>query len=336
MKGWSTTGPPRYSQSPGRGWEIVQQLVLKDSGAADDSAVIRPKLSGVGSGSVGDKSLDKLIVPGRSSGSVDDLATLAKITEQARDSAVADSLAKIGLVAPGSGAGDDYSTAKPSILARDGGAGDDVLTFSKLSTPAAKTDGALSGTGTANFKADPGAPWAINWTSVTTYTFTIPVWTSYIDVVLLGGGASGQTGSGAVGTAGKGGTAGQWYAVRLTRGVDIPWTLITFTVTVGAGGAQAANSDLASPNAGGNSSAVINGVTYTATGGQTTTSTQNGASPGNYTFQGITYTGGTGGTGNAGAPTAPGAAGAGGNGGIFGSRTRGAAGAAGAAWLMVY
>ncbi|MCF8609450.1 hypothetical protein L5G28_04650 [Gordonia sp. HY285] len=74
------------------------------------------------------------------------------------------------------------------------------------------------------------------------------------------------------------------------------------------------------------------GSGLSAAGGAGTTSGQNGASPGNSTFEHVVYTGGAGGAGNAGSPTAPGAAEVGGKDGIFGSRTRGAAGARGQAW----
>ncbi|MCF8610075.1 hypothetical protein L5G28_07850 [Gordonia sp. HY285] len=159
----------------------------------------------------------------------------------------------------------------------------------------------------------------------------VPLWVRWVDVVLLGGGASGQTGSGANASAGDGGNAGAWVTRRFERGVDFNGTP-TLSFSVGAGGAQAPNSDKGGPNAGQATTATGIGSGLSAAGGSGTTSGQNGASPGNSTFEGVVYTGGAGGTGNAGSPTAPGAAGAGGNGGFFGSRTRGAAGARGQAW----
>lgn len=172
-------------------------------------------------------------------------------------------------------------------------------------------------------------------------TYNIPYWCRYIDVVFISGGASGQTGNGAVNTAGKGGNSGQWQGVRLERGVDIPWTATTLTINVGAGGARPANSDNAGPTAGANTVLTYQNlagqtVTVTATGGSGTQSGQNGGSPGNFTFQGVGYTGGNGGTGNAGAGAQPGAGGAGGNGGIFGSRTQGGLGGNGQAWCRAY
>lgn len=165
-------------------------------------------------------------------------------------------------------------------------------------------------------------------------TFTAPWWARYADVILLSGGASGQTGNGAIGTAGKGGNPGQWATTTIDLGqYHGPWSI---TLTGGQGGAQAANSDNAAPNPGGNTTAAWTGAgSLTATGGSgTVASGQNGGTPGIRTYQGIDYTGGAGGTGNAGAGQAPGGAGAGGNGGIFGSRTRGGPGAPGQAWIV--
>ena len=104
----------------------------------------------------------------------------------------------------------------------------------------------------------------------------------------------------------------------------------TLDVVVGAGGAQANNSDLAAPNPGGASSvAVPGGASVRAPGGSGTISGQNGGAPGNVSYQTITRTGGAAGTGSGGAATAPGASGAGGNGGTFGNYARGGAGARG-------
>ncbi|ADX42610.1 hypothetical protein [Gordonia phage GTE2] len=175
--------------------------------------------------------------------------------------------------------------------------------------------------------------WEVGW-FVAADSLGVPLWVRYVDVVLIGGGASGQTGNGSNTAAGSGGNAGSWVTKRYERGVDFNGTP-TLSFSIGAGGAQAANSDHAAPNPGGATTMSGIGSGLSAPGGSGTTSGQNGASPGNITFEGLNYVGGVGGTGNAGSPTAPGAAGAGGNGGIFGSRTRGAAGARGQAWYRL-
>lgn len=163
-------------------------------------------------------------------------------------------------------------------------------------------------------------------------TWPIPPWCRYIDIVCIGGGASGQTGNGAIAQAGKGGLAGVWGGTTIERGVDIPWSQSSLSYTVGSGGAQPANSDHAASNPGSPTTVFDLGPNIGQVGGAGgvgTGSGQNGQSAATVTYQGITYTGGTGGTGNGGAGGAPGAGGAGGNGGIFGSRTRGGAGGVG-------
>ncbi|TWS24412.1 hypothetical protein FK268_12545 [Tsukamurella sputi] len=160
-------------------------------------------------------------------------------------------------------------------------------------------------------------------------TYAAPWWARYCDVILLGGGASGQTGSGAVGTTGKGGNPGLWAVTTIDLGqYHGPWSI---TLAVGTGGPQAANSDLAAPNPGSASTAAwTGGGSLNAAGGSgTVASGQNGGAPGDQTYQGVTYPGGPSGTGNAGAGGTPGGGGAGGNGGIFGSRTRGGPGGPG-------
>ncbi|MGC4964230.1 hypothetical protein [Gordonia sp. DT101] len=180
------------------------------------------------------------------------------------------------------------------------------------------------------------------YTAAGTYTYTIPVWCRYIDVILIGGGASGQTGSGSIATSGAGGSAGSWNAIRLERGVNIPWTITTITITIGAGGARAANSDNAAPTAGSASTAAIAEVgSISANGGSGTktvqgTNWQVGAPAGNYTFNGVTYTGGAESNSSVKTGMPPGGGGSGGDGGIFGNRTRGWEGAAGGGWVRAY
>lgn len=172
--------------------------------------------------------------------------------------------------------------------------------------------------------------------AVGSYSYAIPGWSRFIDGILWPGGASGQTGSGAFNTAGKGGNAGTPVSFTLVRGVDIAWSLATITGTAGAGGAQAPNSDNGGPNAGADTTANYQNlsgtaVTQKATGATGTTSTQNGATGPTVTVGANSYPSGAGGTGNAGAGSAPGGGGAGGNGGVFGSRTRGGPGGGGRA-----
>jgi hypothetical protein len=157
------------------------------------------------------------------------------------------------------------------------------------------------------------------------YTYGIPWWAKYLDVVLLGGGGGGDDGITLV--SGEGGHAGEWVTATLERGVDIPWESSTITGYVGAGGAH-------NEGNGEDTTAVSPGMTLlTAPGGAGGGSgSADGLSPGNQSLNGKTYVGG-GEVSTLGEDgEAPGGAGAGGpalNG-------DGGAGAAGAAWFRAY
>ena len=164
-------------------------------------------------------------------------------------------------------------------------------------------------------------------------TVTLYPYYRYLDLVGVGGGASGQTGSGATNTAGKGGDAGYWLGQTLVRGVDFPEDATSLVVSVGAATGRAAGSDLAASINGNPTTFTIAGVVVaTAAGGVgNPSSAKAGEGPYDFTFRGVTYTGGTNSSENA-AGNAPGGGGSGGSGGIFGSRTRGWEGARGQAW----
>lgn len=168
-----------------------------------------------------------------------------------------------------------------------------------------------------------------------TSTYPIPSWCTHLDFVLIGGGASGQTGNGANTLRGSGGQAATWGGVTFSRDL-LGWGEETLTVTVGAGGPQPANADHAGPNPGSPTTIAFSGGVLLGDSGATgTVSGQNGASPGNYVYRGVAYPGGIGGTGNGGnSTTAPGAGGAGGNGGVFGRRTVGGYGSRGRVWII--
>ncbi|KLI05867.1 hypothetical protein ABW05_23945 [Mycolicibacterium senegalense] len=104
--------------------------------------------------------------------------------------------------------------------------------------------------------------------------YTIPWWCNKIDVVVLGGGGGALNGGF---TNGAGGKAGQWNAITLTRGVNIPWTQTLIAFVVGTGGTHGAlaGSGAASSAAGISGSGGAGGAAFGA---------QPGESPGNYTF----------------------------------------------------
>ncbi|MBY4571265.1 hypothetical protein ACN95_14690 [Gordonia sihwensis] len=172
-----------------------------------------------------------------------------------------------------------------------------------------------------------------------TFSYPVPGWCTHLDFVVIGGGGSGQSGSGVLGGAGKGGIPGTWAGKTVTRvgvwsSTTLPFSVSSLTVTVGAGGAQAPNADYGGPNPGGASSVSYIDAYVQAAGGSGTGDYQNGRPVPDFTYAGTTYTGGASGTGNGGAASAPGGAGAGGNGGVFGNRTRGGAGGAGRVWII--
>ncbi|RPA58611.1 hypothetical protein EF294_15760 [Gordonia oryzae] len=332
-QGWTVDGPDPVAVESRRGWLWVPQAVGDDIGTVLDWGATAPRTGGreivatTERGLVGVLALigadratpcDRGIILPRTAGQ--EIATardVGRLGVQARETAAARDAGLVAVASSGAdrpAAGDRGVSAALRLAGAEGGATTDV--------------------GVGGFS--PQAAVTATYSTAATSTFTIPVWCTYLDVVLLGGGASGQTGSGANGQAGKGGQPGSWLSLTLHRGVDIPWTVRTLSVTVGAGGAQAANSDLAAPNPGTATTATINGTTYSAAGGTGTVSTQAGGAPGDHTRTGVTYSGGTGGASSGTAGTAPGGAGAGGNGGYFTTRTRGAAGALGRAWIRSY
>ena len=231
----------------------------------------------------------------------------------------------------------ELATNKLRALGADFAKGVDWSKVPKIGTK--PTDrGVDSGIGSIAFTYH--NPEVTSFTTAGGYTYRIPVWSRMIECVMLGGGASGQTGNGGNNTAGKGGKVAAWGTLAFERGVSIPWDFLDISAVVGPGGGQPANSDFAGPNAGG-TTRVYGGLSgspdfsYVSVGGSGTASGQNGESTPNYVSEmsGWSFTGGSGGTGNGGNGSAPGGAGAGGNGGIFSSRTRGGSGAAGLVWF---
>ncbi|AXH70425.1 minor tail protein [Gordonia phage Daredevil] len=339
IPGWSTDGPEPTEAPITTGWRVVQQRRGEGSGVGDDAAIAKARILTSGAAAGQDRPAAKPKLPGTGQAAGRDLAT-QRPRVAAAGSGAGKGDARFRLNGQGVASGDDLAIPKPKLIVPSSGAGSDRVLVPRAATAGAG-QGAGGGTASASFKNE--GPWDVTWTSGSNaYTFTFPVWCRYIDVILLGGGASGQTGSGAINQPGRGGAAGSWAAIRLERGVDIPWSLLSMQVVTGVGGAQAANSDYASPNAGAASLLVVSGSTVlTAAGGQGTKpedgqAMRDGQAAGTYSFGGRTYTGGglngsSGGTGNP-----PGGGGSGGNGGIFGNRTRGGAGAYGGAWLWVY
>ena len=177
-----------------------------------------------------------------------------------------------------------------------------------------------------------------------TYNYQVPPWANHIDVVCIGGGGAGGSGTGSFANAGYGGTSGGWGLARLFVR-DLPSR--DLRVTVGAGGDRVSA-------AGANGRDGQRSVIHDAHSGQQLgyegpggaggqgggSGGTDGGSPGTRTYRGKTYIGGAGGryanNSNGGNGSAPGGAGGAGAGGFFGTYYAGGYGARGAVWITAY
>lgn len=257
------------------------------------------------------------------------------------DTGIGADLGRLGVRPADSGIGADISQARPRYAAIDRAVGADMLTSLKPRTSARDT-GLGADSATSGFSAISVV--TANWAAVGTYTFKIPVACRYIDVVLVGSGGGGA-GSGWFYTlGGVPGGAGSWATITLERGVDIPWTAITITLTIAAGGSSGVGGG---PTGGAGTAGGNTVLSYTNLAGATATVTANGGvggpitggisvqtgqGPGNQTYNGQTYPGGANQTTAGGTGNAAGGAGAGGK--NFGGA--GGAGAPGGAWCRAY
>lgn len=177
---------------------------------------------------------------------------------------------------------------------------------------------------TAAFPANP--PTTQEFVPAGNYTYNIPYWCTYIDLILLGGGGGGANAIGGV-IPGAGGQAGFWTTTTVQRGLEIPFTTTSIAITVGPGGGGAANAGPTTATATGMApQSALGGTQGAGTNGTT------GESPGNKVYNGVTYTGGAAQNTPGAAGNAPGGGGGGANP-LLGAPTPGA-GAGGAAWVV--
>lgn len=101
--------------------------------------------------------------------------------------------------------------------------------------------------------------------SVGSFTFTLPTWWQYLDILVLGGGGGGGGGNATI--KGEGGDAGVWGWTTITRGNQVPYGTTSLTVTVADGG-KGGSGNIFSAFAGssGQQSKVANGGTNLSTG----------------------------------------------------------------------
>ncbi|AGK85735.1 hypothetical protein 33D_0053 [Mycobacterium phage 33D] len=182
------------------------------------------------------------------------------------------------------------------------------------------------------------APLPQQFTAAGNYTYAIPYWCRFIDIVVLGGGGGGQA-SAALFNYGAPGDPGQYQAVTLERGVDIPWAVAAITGTVGDGGSAWGTYGAIPGGPGGNTTATFTGGgTLSGPGGGggigwATQAGSRGPGPGNFTYNGQLYVGGglaDQGANKPGKP--PGGAGSGNSPGAGGAGP----GAPGAVWFRAY
>ena len=211
-----------------------------------------------------------------------------------------------------------------------------------LSGEGAKTVSVTTAGGTANYTSafvyyNNYSPATTSYTTAGSGSYPIPAWCTRIDVVVIGGGGGGN-GGGAGNNNGGGGGAGTWSAVTLYRGTDLTWGATSLSYTVGTGGNGAPDSFSGGTNGAASSGATISGAG--GVGGKGQGIQQAGYAPGNYTWNGATYTGGAAGTPGAGtfyvaagAGGTPGAGGGGGGGILLGAGTPGGKGGNGAVYF---
>src|SRR6185369_8536600 len=94
---------------------------------------------------------------------------------------------------------------------------------------------------------------------------------------------------------GEGGHGGNWGALHLVRGVDIPMSTTTLTVKPGIGGAGGSGFAVAGSTGGSTTvtgTGWVGGTVTGGNGGSALNADASGKSPGNFTFEAQTYRGG--------------------------------------------
>ncbi|QXN74430.1 hypothetical protein SEA_FLOAT294_47 [Gordonia phage Float294] len=332
--GWSADGPQPPPTDPLVGWWATKQALASFEGSGEFRAVLLAHLlaTAVADGSFSASAAVHLLAKVIGEGSFP-ASVAAHLNGQF--TGAGEFSARLALPASASftGTGSFQAMVAAHLLA-SAAQGEGFFAAGQLAHLIASFTGAGSFSASAAFS--PVEPVTTAFTTVGAFSYPIPGWCTYLDLIVLGGGRGGQTGSGANSQPGSGGLPGEWAVATLQRGVNIPWSEAQLTGTVGAGGAGGANSDNAAGQPGGNSTVVASVGTLTGLGGTGVNSgstRRDGPGPGNYTYLGTEYVGGalSDGSGLPGNP--PGGGGSGGNGGVFGNRTRGGAGARGQVWI---
>ena len=255
----------------------------------------------------------------------------------------------VNILRPYSGAGTFSNTARMYLINKNAvlsGNGTMTSTRKQIYSITANFGGSGTLAATANYPVFASVTTA--YTTVGSFavsTYQIPYWCKKLDVAVLGGGASGDTG-GAGFNNGAGGGQATWQTVTWTRGTDFAWTATTNTNgSLGNGGTGPAA--YGTSQNGQNTFVQIGSATITSTGGITFNRLasghgQVGDSAVGVSFSGTSLPGGTGGTAGAGFPyVVAGAAsaygsGGGGGGGVLVGSTSGGSGSRGYIFIKAY
>lgn len=215
-----------------------------DAGVGNDSGSSTPRVdtsdSGVGRDNVAGIWVELSGLLSETGAGYDTFTEVARLVTT--DSAVG---ADQGITTPGFTVGDlGVGAESPRLNRVKEAVGDRAAGADAVSEGAQEPENSMAGVGNDS---------SVGWFAPQTWTLnpftasgsiTIPVGCRYVDVVCVGGGGGGQKGTAPVIGAsydGDGGWGGTWAWRSLQRGVDVPWTARTITVTVGAGGAAESN-----------------------------------------------------------------------------------------------
>ncbi|QFG09051.1 minor tail protein [Mycobacterium phage ThulaThula] len=327
---WFPEPPEPEPTQHGPAWFPRWRFNTGDEGIGTDSALLVPEIAALDRGVGTDGAAVSL--PGLLLGDQGVGTDLALPGVLGADRGVGSDLALPGVFGTGLGLGADSGLVRPLIVTGDQACGADVAVL-LIPIGTVVDQGIGADTATAGFA--PHAALAAAFTTAGAYTFTIPVWCRYIDVILLGGGGGGR-GMINIGSWGEGGWGGNWAVYTLERGVHIPWTARTITGSVGAGGAGSASGfSPARGQTGGSSTAATDGWSGVATGGlggqNALAPNGRAVSPLTQTVTGQTYTGG----GEV-SPVTAGAVPGGGGSAAITTFQSGATGGRGRAWFYCY
>ncbi|AJA43698.1 minor tail protein [Mycobacterium phage Milly] len=328
---WTTT-PPGGRRSA-YGWSTNPAPIAPPVQRGPGWFVSLHELAAAASISVADAGLVVRTVAEARGISLPDAALLVHMTAQASSlsSATAAVVEHLFADAPAASVSTPAALVVPQLVAQALGVSFDAAVLVLKAGAAASS--ASNGVAANAFPAM--APLPQQFATAGNYTYTIPYWCRFIDIVVLGGGGGGQA-SAALFNYGAPGEPGEWRSVTIERGVDIPWALASITGSVGNGGAGGIGPSIL-PGAWGDATTANYGSTLSAPGGSGgigwagSQALSRGKSPGNFTHNGQLYTGGAAVTGNNQPGNPPGGSGSG-----SAQFSSGSNGARGAVWFRAY